>query len=369
MQGHATTSTFDYIGKDPNTSPMLEMMRDKDGNARVSDKVWISYLSEDRQKNPTVVSGRLTAGFGATKDKIGPEFTFGLTMEKALNEPILLIKTAWGGKSLNTDFRPPGSGPFVFTDSDMERFKKQGKDIDAEKAAKAAATGRYYRLMIEHVEKVLADPKAAHPDYNADEGYEIAGFVWFQGFNDAVDGHFYPNRAQAGGYDEYGRLLAQLIRDVRSDLNAPKLPFVIGVIGVGGITAAEGDTPGAATTRNMRSAMAIPGNMPEFKGTVSNVMTADFWDPLQDSADKKKWKIKGEIDRMKKKDGKVFTRDEETAVFEKMMQEACTPEELEAIQGISNQAYHYLGSAKILGAIGKAFAEAMIELSTTKPGN
>ena len=42
--------------------------------------------------------------------KIGPEFTFGLTMDRALDEPVLIIKTAWGGKSLYYDFRPPSAG-------------------------------------------------------------------------------------------------------------------------------------------------------------------------------------------------------------------------------------------------------------------
>jgi hypothetical protein len=35
-------------------------------------------------------------------------------------------------------------------------------------------------------------------------------------------------------------------------------------------------------------------------------------------------------------------------------------------KGISNFEFHYLGSAKILGGIGKGFAEAMIELKAKK---
>ena len=33
----------------------------------------------------------------------------------------------------------------------------------------------------------------------------------------------------------------------------------------------------------------------------------------------------------------------------------------ETLEGCSNQGYHYLGSAKIMAQIGKAFAEAMVE--------
>ena len=44
MQGHADLSTFDYVGKDPLTAPILAAMRDAEGKPRVCDKVWISSL-------------------------------------------------------------------------------------------------------------------------------------------------------------------------------------------------------------------------------------------------------------------------------------------------------------------------------------
>ena len=126
---------------------------------------------------------------------------------KALDEPVLIIKTAWGGKSLNTDFRPPSAGPYEFSEAQLESCKKQGKDIEQRKAEKAKETGRYYRLMIEHVKKVLADPKRVCPDYDPPSGYEIAGFVWFQGWNDMVDGGTYPDgEARPDGLCEIQRV-------------------------------------------------------------------------------------------------------------------------------------------------------------------
>jgi alpha-galactosidase len=44
MEGPASIKTFDYIGDDPATAPMLKMMRRADGNPAVCDGVWISYL-------------------------------------------------------------------------------------------------------------------------------------------------------------------------------------------------------------------------------------------------------------------------------------------------------------------------------------
>lgn len=361
MQGHANVRTFDYMGKDPKTAPLLAQMVGADGTPKVCDQVWITYISPDRPE--TEQDGKLTAGFGANNECIGPELAFGITMEKQLGEPILLIKTAWGGKSLNTDFRPPSAGPYVFSEEQLAKIKQRGKDIAAEKAAKTESTGHYYQLMIEHVKKVLADPKKFCPAYDASRGLELAGFVWFQGFNDMVDGNTYPQRDKPGGYDTYSKLLTQFIRDVRSDLKAPKLPFVIGVMGIGGPTSEYGPTEQRykVTHQSFRDAMAAPANMPEFKDSVVNVLTEKCWDPLQGAADKKREEVNGKINKMKK-DGHKFARGEQEELFAKMMAETCTPAELEAFKGTSNLAFHYLGSTKILSCIGKSFAEAMAPL-------
>ena len=285
MEGHAAISTFDYIGKDPLTAPLLKEMRNPDGTPRVCDKVWMSYLTGpyDGSANGEGL-GKLTAGFGERGNqptklsgKIGPEFTFGIFTEKELKEPIIIIKTAWGGRSLNTEFRPPSAGQYKLPKQIQEVWDKypQGahgvpklEDRKKWQADKDAASGVFYRMMIEHVKKVLADPKRVCPEYDAKAGYELAGFVWLQGFNDLVDGTTYPGPDQPGKYDVYSDLLAKFIRDVRKDLSAPKMPFVIGVLGVDG----EGKNV------NFRKAMAAPANMPEFKGNVVAVETAPFWD-------------------------------------------------------------------------------------------
>ncbi len=284
MEGHAEIRTFDYIGKDPLTAPMLKEMRNPDGTPRVCDKVWMSYLTGpyDGSANGEGL-GNLTAGFGERGNqptkiggKIGPEFTFGISMEKELKEPILIIKTAWGGRSLNTEFRPPSAGPYTLPKEIQELWDKhpqgahgipKAEDRKKWQADKNAASGVFYRMMIEHAKKVLADPNRVCPVYDEQAGYELAGFVWLQGFNDLVDGQTYPGPDQPGKYDEYSRLLAHLIRDVRKDLSAPKMPFVIGVLGVDG-----------EKHVNFRKAMAAPTDMPEFKGNVIAVDTAPFWD-------------------------------------------------------------------------------------------
>ncbi len=358
MQGHANIRTFDYLGKDPRTAPLLSDMRNADGTPKACQRTWISFLSPDR--TDAAKTGKLTTGFGANSECIGPEFTFGLTMEKHLSGPVLLIKTAWGGKSLHTDFRSPGSGPATLNESQIEGLRKQGKDIESEKSARAAASGIYYRKMIDHVKEVLSNPSKVVPDLAPDQKVVLGGFVWFQGWNDMVDSGVYPHRDKPDGYASYSSLLAQFIRDVRKDLGAPKLPFVIGVMGVGGPVSdyAPDEQRYSAIHQNFRNAMAAPALLPEFSGSVVNVLTEKSWDSLQSTAVKKRDAVGSKMNALRKS-GQTMSRDEEQSLHKKMLSESCSKEELDALDGISNFAFHYLGSAKILGQIGKSFADAM----------
>lgn len=366
MQGHAKISTFEHIGMDPATKPMFDAMLGTDGKPKTCERVWISSIGcgKDEEEERT---GKLTAGFGASPEKIGPEFTFGIYMEKATDAPILLIKTSWGGKSLNTDFRSPSAGPYTFNTEQLASFEKQRKDVAAMQAEKDKATGVYYRTMIDHVKKVLADPKRVVPDYDAAQGIEIAGFAWFQGWNDMVDGGTYPARDKPGGYDAYSTAMAHFIRDVRKDLNAPALPFVIGVLGVGGPTADYGpdEQRYKATHDNFRNAMAAPALLPEFKGNVAAVRTERFWDRELKLARAKENEVKQRV-KKEAKDAAMKPADEKAALEKALAEGLSEREQLVLAKGISNAEFHYLGSAKILGGIGKGLAEAMAELRQLK---
>ncbi|HUT59920.1 MAG TPA: sialate O-acetylesterase [Phycisphaerae bacterium] len=387
MQGQAKVETFDYIGDDPATAPLLKEMRGPDGKPRVCEKVWISYFTGSKDNNGEGF-GKLTAGYGSRSNpaedggKIGPEFTFGITMEKATDGPILIIKTAWGGKSLHTDFRPPSAGPYEFSEAQLEGLEKQGKDIAEAKADKAEKTGHYYRLMTGHVKKVLADIKRVYPHYDPKQGHEIAGFVWFQGWNDMCDSGTYPNRSEPDGYAKYSEWMADFIRDVRKDLNAPKMPFVIGVMGVDGDKATGG-------LAHIRQAMAAPASMPEFKGNVAALQTAPYWDqPLANIHLKqgmvgkvgyylRKGNVSGRVVSssyptaylLRRQywdtpiEDRKMTKEQQQAYLKEYRAKLITPEE-EALwqRGASNGGYHYLGSAKTMALIGKGFAEALVEM-------
>ena len=358
MQGHVSVSTFDSMADDPKTAPILKEMRNADGTPRVCDKVWISSIG-CAGDDTTEQTGKVTAGFGASADEIGPEFTFGIYTETLLKEPILIIKTSWGGKSLHTDFRPPSAGPYVWSDFELARCKGRGDNMEKDKADKVKATGVYYRLMIEHVRKVLGDIKRVVPEYDPQQGYELAGFVWFQGFNDLISDWTYDKGNQPGGYDMYGQLLAQFIRDLRKDLSAPKMPFVIGVMGIGGVK--EDKRPGSQMY--FRQAQVAPASLPEFKGNVVAVQTAPYWDDELEA-------LQGRTDACWPKVDARVAAEKNTSWENKMkvMAENFKPDEWKRLRaGASNGGYHYLGAAKIMAPIGKAFAEAMANFQKTQP--
>ncbi len=375
MEGPANISTFDYLGDDPATAPLLAMMRSADGQPAVCGGAWISYLTGAGEKN-FAIAGQLTAGYGSMwgqdpsrpGDKIGPEFTFGLTLDAALDEPVLIIKAAWGGKSLHTDFRPPSAGPYQLSSFQLENYPRQEghgipKDFARWKIEQAEATGHYYRLMMEHVKKVLADPKGVYPEYAAAQGYELAGFVWFQGFNDLVDGHVYPNRNQPDRFDLYSELLAHFIRDVRQDLAAPQLPFVIGVLGVGGLK------DEAVDMLAFRRAMAAPAARPEFQGNVVAVETAPFWaDELGAIANKHeqvnqmRWFLDSQHQDHPNADGQM-TEEQKNDYLKKYEADLISPAEVALWKrGASNAGYHYLGCAKTFALMGRSFAEASLTM-------
>jgi hypothetical protein len=230
--------TLNFLLNDPIKAPLLKPFKDDQGQWAVRQDVWVRYKLE----NGTVKAGPLTLGFTpyGGRHHFGPELQFGWVIGDACENQVLLIKAAWGGKSLYKDFRPPSSG---------------------------GAVGPYYTRMIADVREALANLKTDFPGYDG-RGYELAGFVWYQGWNDGCE----PKTA----VPEYETNLVNLIHDVRKEFNAPMLPFVVGEL-TGPWVAA----PGQWAT--LRQAQAAASARPEFKGNVLFVETHDFVRKPEDS--------------------------------------------------------------------------------------
>jgi hypothetical protein len=121
--------------------------------------------------------------------------------------------------------------------------------------------------MLQEIRTSLANLPAEFPDY-AGRGHELAGFVWWHGWNDGVD----PKTA----VPEYERNLTNLINDVRRDLNAPKLPVVIGELTGPWVNAPP-------EWEQLRKAQAAVAAKPEFAGTVAFAPTRQFVRKPEDS--------------------------------------------------------------------------------------
>ena len=302
MEGKAKMSLVEYQAEQPETRDLFKHWR-KDGKWVERNDVWIKFL--DRK-------GKLTVGYGSPKC-IGPELEFGTVVGDRYDEQVLIIKAAWGGRSLFRDFRSPSAklpAEKVLEKMLADLRKQKGKEnatLDDVKKPFGAA----YRDMLAEVNGTLADLKKHFPDYKG-QGYELAGFVWLQGWNDMIN---------ADATAEYTANLTHFIRDVRKDLKSPKLPFVIGQMGVDGLN------PGA-NVKKFKDAQAAVMDVPEFKGNVALVKTDAFWDTEAEAVYKKDWRKH---------------MDEWNKVG-------------------SDYPFHYLGSAKTMLKMGRAFGQAVLEL-------
>ncbi len=229
--------TLDALLRDPARAAMARHLKAADGTWAVRNDVRVSYQPEEQP----LKTGPLTLGFTGYggRHHFGPELEFGHRVGDALAAPVLLIKTAWGGKSLYVDFRPPSAGGEV---------------------------GPYYTKMLAEIRAALAK---VGDDFPGSGGkYELAGLVWYQGWNDGCD----PKNA----VPEYERNLVHLIGDLRRDLGTPDLPVVIGEL-----TGAWVDAP--PEWEQLRKAQADAAAHAELGSRVRFVPTRDFVRKPEDS--------------------------------------------------------------------------------------
>ena len=295
MQGKGAIKHLEQLLADPNTAATYKHLRTGEKWTERED-VLIRYADGTRDQK-----GKLTVGYGSPENRFGSELQFGHVVGDRVKEQVLLVKVCWGGRSLRFDLRPPSSGAGDF---DAEWLKKTAERSKFQ-GDPAKLIGHNYRDLVRTVHETLANLKAHFPQYDG-AGYEIAGFVWFQGWNDMLD---------ATHHKEYGPNLANLLRDLRSDLGAPGLPMIVGELGQSGL---EKDIPERYRAKHMsfRGQQESVSKMPEFKDTVRYVQTGPFIVA----------------------DGPQF-----------------------------DGGYHYRGRADTFFHIGRAFGEAMVPLLSKKP--
>ncbi|WP_254510689.1 sialate O-acetylesterase [Anatilimnocola floriformis] len=304
MEGKGKVSLLEYQIAQPETRDLFAHWQ-KDGKWIERSDVRIKFL--DR-------AGPLTIGYGSPKC-IGPEIEFGTVVGNHYEEPVLLIKTAWGGRSLYRDFRSPSAG--LPKDEVLQKMltEMQKKKPEATLDDVKTPFGAAYRDMLKEVRETLADLKNQFPGAT-DLKYELCGLAWFQGWNDMINADYTA---------EYTVNLQHFIRDVRKDLDKPNLPFVIGQMGVDGEKA-------TGNVQKFKEAQAAVLDAAEFKGNVALVKTDVFWDTAAEAVYKKGWR--DNIDEWNKVG--------------------------------SDYPFHYLGSCRTMKDIGGALAKSMIELQPKK---
>jgi len=214
----------------------------------------------------------LSVGCGAGAGQIGPELGFGWVMGDYHDEPVLILKASQGNRSLAWDFLPPGSERFEVGDKVYAGYKdrKPSWDKGTEPEPVNWYAGKQYDDCVNAAKDVLENFDENFPHWKG-RGYEIAGFVWWQGHKDT------GNEVHAQRYEQN---LVHLIKTLRKDFHAPDAPFVVATIGFGGWKM-EGNT---LTVANAQLAVSgDKGKYAEFKGNVKTVETRDFWRSAEES--------------------------------------------------------------------------------------
>lgn len=252
MVGHGEVEKGDrgnlnYLVENDEKGEYRHLVNEK-GDWKVRDDVFIYF---NKQENK-IHTGGLTVGYGANENTIGPELEFGNVMGDHYDGDVLIIKTAWGGKSLAVDFFSPGV---------------EGGSGYKNRPITPGDTGYYYVQMLSIVNEVLGNLGDYVPSYEG-QGYEIKGFGWHQGWNDRIN---------QMANDAYKKNMIQFIKDVRKDLAVPKLPFVMATTGMSGWDESH---PRALSL--MEAQLAVEG-YPDFIGNVKVVETRDFWREAENS--------------------------------------------------------------------------------------
>jgi hypothetical protein len=249
VEGEKTNTLRDMVKNDPKKE--FQSLVNADGTWRERPDVWTHF---DQGPGKIKHSG-LMPGYGSSGGQIGPELGFGLKMGDAYEGQVLLVKTCWGGTSLGGNFLPPSIGKYPMP-------------------PKPNTPGYCYYKVLRIVNDVTTKIKNYFPDYH-NQGIEIAGLCWHQGWND-----------QYSGLDaKYEENMAAFIHDIRS------AQFGFGVPGLPVVIATSGMIRGDSLIKTAQLAMADKSKHPEFAGNVAVVDTdkpygpekLQFWFETKDS--------------------------------------------------------------------------------------
>jgi len=254
--------TLETVTKRENKFPNLV---DDAGAWTVRNDVWYKGVVT------AVGQGPLTPGLqGGT---IGPEMGFGHVMGYYHDEPVIVLKTSQGNRSIGWDFLPPGSERYIYGDYTHAGYGDSPNRWLTGTTPEPIEwyAGKQYDDCVNAAHDVLDNFATNFPQW-ADQGYEIAGFGWWQGHKDQYD---------ASHADRYELNLANLIDALRAEFDAPDAPFVVATIGFNG----GPYDPDSAYGKIHAAQMAIsdPAKHPEYAGNVASADTLAYWRTVEES--------------------------------------------------------------------------------------
>ena len=225
-----------------------------------SNKQWVSREDVWYRGVVTAVGNR---PLGVSGGRIGPEIGFGHAVGNFIDEPVLILKTSQGNRSLSWDFLTPGSKQFEYKGKIYAGYKETPLSWDKGTTPNPINwyAGKQYDDCIGAAQEVLKNFDKEFPHWKG-RGYEIEGFAWWQGDKDRyVEAHAV----------NYEKNLVRLIKTLRAEFNAPDAMFVVTTLGQ---TAKDAQPSNDKLILDAQlSVDGATGNYPEFKGNVSTVYT------------------------------------------------------------------------------------------------
>jgi alpha-galactosidase len=277
----------------------------------------------------------LIPGYNNGTTAIGPEIGFGHVMGYHHSEPVLVIKSSEGGRALGSDFLPPGSVQYTYGSNTYPAYG--GSPIswptgstpvtstfyagfqydqcfldDADMVAppwadattypqyaQVRSNGQVYvcKTNPNHISSPISEPGVGaqwtnywtkvfnvtdvldnfaneYPQWAA-QGFEIAGFAWFHGWNDGL--------SYTGQYAyRYEQNMAQFIRQIRAYYESrypgkikPRAPFVIATAAFEGWN--EAYLNQYPTRRAVIDAQHAVPKAREFSRNVKTMEARGFW--------------------------------------------------------------------------------------------
>lgn len=191
-------------------------------------------------------------------NKIGPEIGIGHYMGEHFDEPVLILKSCIGNRSLGWDLLPPGSTAYKHEGKLLPGYGETPDTAGSGKRfeGKEWYAGKQWDTDIASARKVLENLGDYYPGA---EEYEIAGFAFWQGDKDRY------NAAHAAFYEEN---LVRFIKALREEFKAPDAVFVCATLGQTNKDATGKD---GQILNGQLAVDGASGKHPEFKGNVATV--------------------------------------------------------------------------------------------------